>query len=147
MGAPHSPLDPPKRLSHRHLSPVYGGTHVAAGDSVPESRSDLFLSVLWPWQGCTQLPVLVPSPRHKGPFVRGLQVSLEQKSPSLQYSVGSGCRIHHELVPSSRSVSCGFGAMCMCVFLLRHLGSAPHFILSIHLNINPSSSIDFGKVT
>ena len=89
MGAPHSPLDPPKRLSHRPPSPVGGGTRAAAGDPVPKARSDLFLSVPRPWQGCTRLPVPAPSPRHEGPFARSLQVSLEQKSPSLHCSVAS----------------------------------------------------------
>ena len=153
MGAPHSPLDPPKRLSHRPPSPVGGGTcaaagdpvpeacsglfllvpwpqqlwaglgsasaarrtfcerfagpsvgggtRVATGDPVPEARSDLFLSVPWLQQGCTQLPVLAPSPQSEGPPARGLQVSPEQKSPSLQYSVASGCRIRRELLPCS----------------------------------------------
>ena len=107
---------------------VGGGTRVAAGDPVPVARSDLFLTVSRPLQGCTQLPVPAPSPQREGPPARGLQVSLEQKSPSLQYSVASGCRIHRELVPSSRSVGCGFRAMYMCVFLLRHLGSTPPLI-------------------
>ena len=178
MGIPYSPLDPPKRLSHRphhlwaeglvrpleipSLKPAWicfsrcrgrghscsrsglgsasaarqtfcerfagpsvgGGTHMAAGDPVPEAHSDLFLSVPWPRQGCTQLPVPAPSLQCEGHPARGLHVPPEQKSPSLQYSVASGCRIRRELVPSSRSVGCGFGAMCMCVFLLRHLGSA-----------------------
>ena len=104
---------------------VGGGTRVAAGDPGPEARSDLFLSVLRPRQGCTQLPVPAPSPQREGPLARGLQVSPEQKSPSLQCSVASGCRIRRELLPCSRSMGCGFGAMCMCIFLLRHLGSTP----------------------
>ena len=104
---------------------VGGGTRVAAGDPIPVAHSDLFLTVSRPLQGCTQLPVPAPSPQREGPPTRGLQVPPEQKSPSLQYSVASGCRIRRKLLPSSRSEGCEFGAMCMCVFLLRHLGSAP----------------------
>ncbi|XP_072470959.1 uncharacterized protein [Notamacropus eugenii] len=117
-----------RTLCERFAGPsVGGGTRMAAGYPVSVARSDLFLTVSRPLQGCTQLPVPAPSPQRKGPPARGLQVSLEQKSPSLQYSVASGCRIHHGLVPSSRSVGCGFGAMYMCIFLLSHLGSAPLF--------------------
>ena len=50
MGAPHSPLDPPKRLSHRPLSPVGGGTCATTGDPVPEACSGLFLLVPRPQQ-------------------------------------------------------------------------------------------------
>ncbi|XP_072462597.1 uncharacterized protein [Notamacropus eugenii] len=84
---------------------VGGGTRVAAGDPVPVACSDLFLSVSRPLQGCPLLPVPAPSLQREGPPARGLQVSLEQKSPSLQYSVASGCRIHRSLT-SRTSSSC-----------------------------------------
>ncbi|XP_072458240.1 interleukin-27 receptor subunit alpha isoform X2 [Notamacropus eugenii] len=46
---------------------VGGGTRVAAGDPVPVARSDLFLMVSRPLQGCPLFPVPAPSPQREGP--------------------------------------------------------------------------------
>ena len=49
----------------------------------------------------------------KDPPARGFQVSPEQKSPSLQYSVASGCRIHRELSPVAVLWVVG-SELCVC---------------------------------
>ena len=88
MGAPHSPLDPPKRPSYRPLSPVGGGTCAAAGDPVPEACSDLFLSVPWPQQVWAALGWALRLQRD-GPFARGLQVPLWVEGPAWPLEIPS----------------------------------------------------------
>ena len=87
MGAPHSPLGKLRRPSHQPLGPVGGGTRAAAGDSVSEACLDLLLSAL-NGQGRAGLG-WAPGLQREGPFVRGLQGSLEQKSCPLCCSVAS----------------------------------------------------------
>ena len=113
MGAPHSPLDPPKRLSHQP-SPVGGGACAAAGNPVPKACSDLYLSEPWPPQVQAGLGVCSATDllqevcrslcRWRDP--RGRRISrLRSPLGSFPHGVGAAAGLHSAPSPGAQSTA------------------------------------------